>query len=51
MALRRGIILGLVFGGGLTIVVGTPVAYRLLAAGATLFTLAYIYAQLTRPKS
>lgn len=35
--------------GGMCVIVGTPQPYRYLTAGAVLFLLAYIYAQLTKP--
>lgn len=50
MALRRSVILVLVLLGGVVSILGTPTDRRAWATGAFLFGLAYVYAQLTRPK-
>lgn len=50
MSLRRGIILMFTANGGLWLVLGTPEPYHRLTIGATMFLLAYVYAELTRPK-
>lgn len=50
MAFRRAVILVLVVMGGAYSIAGTPPPFRKLVAGAATFLLAYIYAQLTRPK-
>ena len=50
MRLRRGVILGLVMIGGILIQFGVPPPYRFLVRGATALVLAYVYAQLTKPK-
>jgi len=50
MALRRAVILLLTLAGSLCLVWGTNALNRPLTTGASLFLLAYIYAQLTLPK-
>lgn len=50
MILRRGIILGLIFLASALIGYGTPPSYRAVVEGICLFLLAYVYAELTRPK-
>jgi len=50
MARRRGTILILVTGGCLFALWGTPPGYHYLTQAGGCFLLAYVYANLTRPK-
>ena len=50
MAIRRAVILAMLLGGGLAFVFGAPTPYRMLVVGSVLYVIAYVYAELTRPK-
>lgn len=50
MAARNWIILLLTYAGGFSILYGAPPIYRPFVFGATLLVVAYIFAQMTKPR-